>query len=371
MIESEDQLIEAVRAARAAGTPLEIIGAGTKRGFGRPVSATPLDLSALAGIVAYEPEELVLTLKPATRVAEIAALLAARNQCLGFDPPDWGPLFGAPPDAGTIGGTVTADLSGPAAIRHGRARDHLLGFRAVNGLGEAYKAGGRVVKNVTGFDLSKLMCGAMGTLGPLTELTLRVYPKAPLRAVLAVRGCGADEGLALLRRVWSSPLESTGLAYRSKDDVALIRLDGEAEALAGKIAWLKAMPGAKPAEEIEDGDRSFRALADGTGFITTKSNIWRVSLPPANAAALIAALAPRDWYADLAGGVLWIATDGLDLHGAAARHGSNAVLVRAGEESSISPFAPEPPERAALTRAVKAAFDPLGLFNPGRMWEGV
>src|SRR5262249_26034183 len=152
------------------------------------------------------------TARPGTKVTEIVELLAAHNQQLGFDPPDWGPLFGAAPGRGTIGGAVAADLCGSRALRFGRARDHLLGFRAVNGLGEAYKAGGKVVKNVTGFDLPKLMCGAMGTLGPLTELTLRVFPKPPLSATLAIEGVTRSDGLPLLRKVWTSPLEATGLA---------------------------------------------------------------------------------------------------------------------------------------------------------------
>jgi glycolate oxidase FAD binding subunit len=249
---SEADVVEAVRAAREWKSPLNIVGARTKRAFGRAAASwgTVLDLSGLSGVVVYEPEELILTVRPGTPIAEIEALLAAKNQHLGFDPADWGPLFGAPAGAGTIGGAIAADVAGSGAVRHGRVRDHLLGFHAVNGLGEAYKAGGRVVKNVTGFDLPKLMCGSFGTLGPLTEITLRVFPKPMLSATLAVRDVGAEDGLALLRRVWSSPLDATGLAYIPANaafqefdgiSAALVRLDGAREPVREKIAALRAM----------------------------------------------------------------------------------------------------------------------------------
>ena len=181
IVTNEGEVVEAVRDARERRRTLEIVGAGTKRAFGRPMQCDDiLDVSGLRGIVSYQPEELLLTVLPGTPVAEINELLAANGQRLGFDPGDWGPLLGAKANAGTIGGAISADVCGSAAVRYGRVRDHLLGYRAVNGFGEAYKAGGKVVKNVTGFDLPKLMCGAMGTLGVLTEVTLRVFPEAAL-----------------------------------------------------------------------------------------------------------------------------------------------------------------------------------------------
>jgi FAD/FMN-containing dehydrogenase len=280
---TEAEVVEAVRAAREHRRKLEIVGGRTRRSFGRPTQCDDvLDLSALSGIMNYEPEELILTVRPGTPLAEIESALAAKNQRLGFEPQDWRALLGLR-GTPTIGGAISANANGPAAVRFGRARDHLLGFRAVNGFGDAYKAGGRVVKNVTGFDISKLMCGAMGTLGPLTELTFRVFPKSVAKIFMAVSG-----GDGLLRKVAASPLEATALLYA--DGKAYVRLEG---ALCEKTAML-------------------RGLGD---FIEAET------LP-------------------------------------------GPVLLAA-------PFPPEPPERAALTRAVKAAFDPLGLFNPGRMYEGV
>jgi glycolate oxidase FAD binding subunit len=307
---------------------------------------------------------------------------------LGFDPPDWGPLFGARANAGTIGGAIAADANGPARVRYGSVRDHLLGFRAVNGLGEAYKAGGRVVKNVTGFDLPKLMCGAFGALGPLTEVTLRVFPKPPLSATLAVRDLGVENGLALLRRVWSSPLEATGLAYVPASaafaepggaGTALIRFDGARELSQEKIATLRTWLTKSDVHEVLDGDALLCKLGDGAPFVATTLDVWRVAVPPASAANCAKEIASPFWFADWAGGMLWIGTDADDtevpakLRAVATKAGGHATLMRASADkrAQIPVFQPEPPVRAALTRAVKAAFDPLGLFNPGRMFEGV
>ena len=372
IVESEAQIVEAVRDARERRTTLEIVGGGTRRAFGRPVEYDAvLDVSRVSGIVSYEPEELILTVKPGTPLAEIDALLSVNGQRLGFDPQDWSALLGSS-GAATIGGAISCNADGPAAIRHGRARDHLLGIRAVNGFGEAYKAGGRVVKNVTGFDLPKLMCGAMGTLGPLTELTFRVFPKALRSTVYALRGLNTEESLTLLRDVWSSPLESTGLCYRFADDFAFIRLEGTADILAEKAEGLRAILGSHDGVEVDGLPSLDELLAEMEG------DIWRCFVPPANAVDAIADFARNssetrfDWIADWAGGLLWLASDA-DLHAVAARHGGHAAFIGASAETRkrTPPFMPEEPARAALTHAVKSAFDPLGLFNPGRMYKGV
>jgi glycolate oxidase FAD binding subunit len=279
---SEADVVDAVHVAREHRRTLEIVGGGTRRSFGRPAQCDDvLNISGLSGIVNYEPEELIVTVKPGTPLTEIESALAAKNQRLGFEPQDWRALLGSR-GAPTIGGAISTSANGPAAARFGRARDHLLGFRAVNGFGEAYKGGGKVVKNVTGFDLPKLMCGAMGTLGPLTELTFRVFPRSAEKIFASV----GDE--SVLRKVASSPLEATALVY--SDGKAYVRLEG---ALDEKIAMLHNL-----------GD--------------------------------------------------FVEADALP-----------------GPVLPATPFPPEPPARAALTRSVKAAFDPLRLFNPGRMYEGV
>lgn len=383
---NESDVLEAVRAARAHHRTLEIVGAGTKRVFGRVAPCDDvLDVSALSGVVKYEPSELILTVLPGTPVSEINALLSEKNQRLGFEPADWGPLLGAAANKATIGGVLSADTNGSTSLRYGRARDSLLGFRAVNGFGEVYKAGGKVVKNVTGFDLPKLMCGAMGTLGVLTEVTLRVFPKPPRQAVLVVRDLLPEEGFAILRRVWQSPLEATGLSYlpasvplRSLgyvgEGVALIRLEGADEPLKEKIAALRTIA---PAAQQIDAPEIFSSIANGDVFLTQDCDVWRVFIPPTEAAHIVGAAAPQFWQADMAGGVLWIGlppeSDGVRLREACEEAGGHAVLLRASEETRnrVAVFARETKPRMALTKAVKAAFDPLGLFNPGRMWKGV
>jgi glycolate oxidase FAD binding subunit len=363
-VSSEADVVEVVRAARESKRTLEIVGHGTKRGFGRPVECDDvLDLSGLTGIVNYEPDEMIITARAGTPVTEIETALAERNQRLGFEPADWGPLFGAPANSATIGGVLSADANGSAAVGYGRCRDHLLGFRAVNGFGEAYKGGGKVVKNVTGFDLPKLFCGAMGTLGPLTEVTLRVLPKPQLSAVFTIADLSPEDGLALLRRVWSSPLESTGLAFHN--GAAFIRLEGSRAALHEKIALLRDLT-PRDAQPIPDGDNVFRNIASGQ--MTGAGPLWRIHTAPAQGRKFVSDLQPQTWCGDWAGGLLWLESD-RDVRAVARAFDARAIYLCGG--NSIAPFPPEDRVRAELTKRVKAAFDPLKLFNPGRMWEGV
>jgi glycolate oxidase FAD binding subunit len=216
-VSSESEIVDFVRAARAGRSPFEIVAGGTRRGVGRPMAsqegkALPvLDVSGVAGIIEYQPEELIVTARPGTSLAELKALLAAKNQCLGFDPANWTLLGGN--GNPTLGGAVSADASGPGRLRHGPPRDSLLGFRAVNGFGEAFRGGAKVVKNVTGFDLPKLVCGAFGSLMVLSELTFRVYPRPVARATLILRDRPPTAGFAALRTIWKSALEPSGLAY--------------------------------------------------------------------------------------------------------------------------------------------------------------
>lgn len=390
VVETEKELAELVKARTS---PLEIISHGTKREYGRSAE-TPdlLDMSAFSGIVTYEPDELVITAKAATPLSEIESAIGEKRQRLGFDPADWGLLFGIGENAGTIAGALCADTSGSARVRYGAARDHLLGFRAVNGFGEIYKAGGRVVKNVTGFDLPKLMCGAMGTLSALTEVTLRLVPAAPASTTIAIKGISADEAFPLLRRIWSCPLEATGLAYIPDcmsanftelgaigTGCALIRIEGAPAPLKDKLVMLHALTGHSEAPAFEGGDDVFRKIGSGAAFAGNDLDVWRIAVPPSQAADIARALAGTFWLSDWAGGLFWIGISKTDetlaakLRQIAARANGYARLMRASPETraKIAVFRPEEPARAALTRAVKAAFDPRGIFNPGRMIEGV
>ncbi len=364
-VTSEADVVDVVRGARDSKRTLEIVGHGTKRGFGRPIECDDvLDLSDLNGIVNYEPDEMIITARASTPVAEIEAALAEHNQRLGFEPADWRPLYEAPAKSATIGGVLSASCDGSAAVRCGRCRDHLLGFRAVNGFGEAYKGGGKVVKNVTGFDLPKLFCGAMGILGPLTEVTLRAFPKPAISITFALHDLSSEDGLALLRRVWSSPLESTGLALHN--GTAFIRLEGSPASLDEKTSMLRNLTQRAP-QQTADGDALFDAIASGRMLID-QEKLWRVHVAPANAANLMDEIQPIDWCADWAGGLLCLESD-RNVHAVAREFNARALCMHGND--SIPPFAPEEPVRARLTQRVKAAFDPLRLFNPGRMWEGV
>src|SRR5438105_618324 len=211
---NDSETAAVVRQAAADSQTLEIISSGSKRNLGRPVKASAvLDVSALSGVLEYEPEELVLTARAATPLREIQDLLASRQQMLAFEPSDWGALLGAAPGRQTLAGVVAADVCGPGRVKSGSARDHVIGCRFVNGAGELIRAGGRVIKNVTGFDLPKLMCGSFGTLGVLTEITVRVLPRAQRVATLLLRDCTAEVGLRALTRAGALAVEPTGLAY--------------------------------------------------------------------------------------------------------------------------------------------------------------
>ena len=376
-VSSEIQVLDFVREAREGKRGFEIVGGGTRRAVGKPMGDLPvLDLSGLSGIVKYQPEELILTVRPGTTLAEVKAALAEKQQCLGFDPVAWD-FLGASGKT-TIGGAVSADASGSGRLRHGAARDSLLGFRAVNGLGEAFSAGGKVVKNVTGFDLPKLMCGGFGTLGVLTELTFRVFPRPDHSMTLALENVTPEQGFAALRKIWQSALEPTGLAYlpgpsKLMADIgkgaALVRFEGAEKPLAEKCAAANLLLG--ETRIVEDGDALFAAIGSGAGFADSDLDVWRLFLPPSEAAAVADAGAAPLWVGDWAGGVLWVAaeaTDGPRLRQLAAGAGGHAMLLRApaSRRAQLGMFAPQPAALAGINQRVRAAFDPLALFNPGR-----
>lgn len=382
--EQESEVVDAVRWAHDKRTPLEIVANGTKRAFSNIVLGEQLDVSGLAGIVSYEPEELIITAKPATTLSELRAVLSEKKQQLGFDPPEWAPFFGASGES-TLGGILSVDAAGPARLRHGGARDHLLGIRAVNGFGAGFRAGGRVVKNVTGFDIPKLVCGSFGTLCVLTEVTLRVFPKPALSATLAVRNVNAHQGLALLRRVWTSPLESSGLSYLpdrlspitdSATGTALIRFDGASEPLAEKLALARPLLQGMEAD-THDGDEHFAPVTDGSLFHGLSLDVWRVYVPPAQALPFLSEAAPAGWTADWAGGLLWVGLEAGDadartrLARAAARTGVQAIRMRGDPKTRSGSGIIEPDDAGlhSVLAAVKRAFDPLALLNRDRLYK--
>ena len=239
-------LVEAINSAQAMNKPLAVQGSGTKTNLGRYVAQDQiLSLKALTGVTLYEPEELVLSARAATPLAEIETLLAKNNQQLAYEPLDYAPLFGQPSNNGTIAGALAINASGPRRIKAGAARDHLLGFSAVTGRGELIKSGGRVVKNVTGFDLSKLVCGSYGTLAALTDITLKVMPKAETEKTLILLQRTERECLNLLRQATASPHEVSGLcmipAGQMEDfdqNIAALRLEGPEISVASRCESL-------------------------------------------------------------------------------------------------------------------------------------
>ncbi len=384
-VTNEDQVVDFVRAARADKVPFEIVAGGTRRAVGKPLLDSKggdlpmLDVSGLSGVVKYEPAELIITAQPGTPLAEIKAVLAQKNQRLGFDPADWSRLLGSNGVA-TLAGAASSDASGSGKLRHGGARDSLLGFRAVNGLGESFRGGAKVVKNVTGFDLPKLMCGAFGTLGVLTEMTFRVYPQPQFATTLCLTDVTPEDGFAALRKIALSALEPAGLAYLPGNmladigqGAALIKLEGARQPLEEKIALAHGLLGNTMSRIDED---PFAAIGSGEKFADISGDIWRLMIARADAPRLAKDLANevnvRHWLGDWAGAVLWLAADpseGPRIRAIAAKANGQAMLLRgsAASRASLGLFAPQPPALAALSRSVKAAFDPLSLFNPGRL----
>jgi glycolate oxidase FAD binding subunit len=397
------EVVEAVQQAVADETPLELVGQGTKRGLGRPVQAAQqLDLSGLGGITLYEPSELVLTCGAGTPLAEIEAALKENHQQLAFEPPDLAPLYGGASGAGTIGGALSCNLSGPRRLKAGAARDHFLGFKAVSGRGEAFQAGGRVVKNVTGYDLCKLMAGAHGTLAALTEVTIKVLPAPEKSRTVLLYGLDDGGAIAALSRALNSPHEVSAAAHlpaavaaRSSVDfvrdsdraVTAIRVEGPGPSVEHRCEALRRdLQDTGPSEELHSMRSSllWRALRDAAPLLPDPAClIWRLSVPPAAGAQVVreiasargAASQPVEYYFDWAGGLIWLAlppsndASAAIIRATVARHGGHATLLRAPVTTrlAVPVFEPQPAPLAALARRVKDAFDPRRVLNPGRM----
>jgi glycolate oxidase FAD binding subunit len=375
---SEAELAQLVAQAEA---PFEIIGTGTKRGLGRPVQAArTLDLSAFAEIAAYEPEELILEAGAGTRLAEIEALIAARGQQLAFEPPDLSRLLGSP-HSGTLGGLMACNLAGPRRIKAGAARDHVLGIRGVSGRGEVFMAGARVVKNVTGYDLPKLMTGSYGTLAALTSITVKVLPRPETEETILVEGLDDTAAVSVMSLAMQSACEVSGAAHVPGEGTFL-RLEGIAASVAARrdgLAKLLARPvqilAAKASSTIWQRIRDVQMLAG-----TPDRQVWRLSVTPSDAPGLLAKLRESmdlRYVLDWAGGLIWLDVPSTEDAGSAVIRGAmrsgHATLMRApeGVRAAVDVFHPQAPALAALSARVKDSFDPRHLFNPGRMSRGL
>ncbi|WP_029005953.1 glycolate oxidase subunit GlcE [Azorhizobium doebereinerae] len=397
-VADEAGLVAAVRAALEAGKTLDVTGRGSKRGLGRPSQTDwTLDLSGLSGVTLYEPEELILSAKAGTPIAEIEALLQARGQMLAFEPLDYGPLLGTADAAGTLGGVIACNLAGPRRISHGAARDHALGARAVSGRAEAFKSGGRVVKNVTGYDLPRLFAGSYGTLAVLSEFTLKVLPRPPMAETVVLPGVAPEVAGRAMSAAMGSSCEVSGAAYLPAPVAARIpelnvdvpavalRLEGFEPSVRARRAMLISvlMPfGAVEVAEDAASAAIWSAIRDVRPFAGTGERaVWRLSTAPSAGPALAAELAETlgaEAYCDWAGGLVWLllpgeASQAEAVRAALAPHGGHATLVRASaaERAAVPVFQPQEAGLAALTRRVKASFDPRGVLNPGRMYAGM
>jgi glycolate oxidase FAD binding subunit len=377
------ELRQAVEWALSEGVTLDVRGEGSKLVLGKPMQcAQMLDLSGLSGIVDYAPEELVVTLRAGTPMREVEALLAQRNQMLAFEPPDLGPLLGREPGQGTLVGAVMGNLAGSRRLSAGAARDHLLGFSGVNGRGEAFKSGGRVMKNVTGYDLSKIVAGSWGTLAVLDEVSVKVLPAPDQTATLLLLGLDDAAAVRAMCAAMGSPHEVSGAAHlRGR---TALRLEGVAPSVEARLKGLRELMAAAGVAMEELGTLESRAFWREVRDVTPldaapDAVVWKISCPPTEGPAILARIRAQrpeaQAFYDWSGGLIWLAlppsadADHAIVRGALGTTGGHATLIRAPDavRLAVPVFQPQSPALAILAARVKESFDPKGLFNPGRM----
>ncbi len=406
--ETQDQLKDAVEWAVAHSTPLEVIGTATKRPLGNPVDCEHvLDLSGLWGIVQYEPSELVMTARAGTKLSEIKQAIAENHQGLDFEPIDFANLLGEAPDAsgttGTIGGMIGAGFAGPRRIKQGSVRDHLLGFKAISGRGELFKSGGQVMKNVTGFDLSKLMAGSFGTLAVLSEVSFKVMPTYEKSRTVLISGLGDNSAISAMSVGMNSAFEVSSAAHlpgtiAAKSSLPLIRdahsaitairVEGPAPSVTARCEALRGLLGkfgdleelhTKNSEKLWAEIRDIDYFGANDDALETAPQIWRVSVAPSSGAAFARQVIDEcggEALFDWGGGQVWLALPATE--NAAQDHvrtavnqcgGGHATLMRASVtvRQNVSVFQPADPILAALNARVKDSFDPKNILNPSRM----
>jgi glycolate oxidase FAD binding subunit len=393
---------QVVRAAIASEQPLEIIGHGSKRLIGQPMATNALlDLSALNAVTAYEPNELIITVQAGAPLGDVKSLIDSKNQQFAFEPMNTSMLLGTP-DIGTVGGMIGAGLAGPRRIRAGGARDHLLGAHAVSGFGDSFKAGGRVVKNVTGYDLCKLLAGSWGTLAVMTEVTLKVMPRPESERTLVLRGLDDVTANRTMTAALGSPFDLSGAAHvpgsafrtdagglgdlgSRRQAITLLRLEGITASAAHRAAALATLLAPfGTAEVLQDTVSAtiWSAVRDIQPFAANGAlgawPVWRIVCPPAVGGALGERLA-RDTGGDViydwGGGLIWAALPPKrDAQAALVRQrveaaGGHATLLRAAEpvRREVDVFHPQPSGLAALSERVRHSFDPKTILNRGRL----
>jgi glycolate oxidase FAD binding subunit len=355
------RLVEQVALAREQRTPLDICGGGTKRFYGESPAGAPLDVTPLSGITCYEPTELVVTARAGTPLRDLEAVLQEGGQCLPFEPPRFAP-------GGTVGGMVAAGLSGPARACVGSVRDHVLGVTLLNGRGELLTFGGQVTKNVAGYDVSRLVVGSLGVLGVICEVSLKVLPTSVATATLSFEW---DEGQALeaLSRWAAQPLSINASAWhrgrlrvrlagaRAAVEAACARLGGERLAASAAAAWW-----------LSVRDQSAEFFSIGEENLARGEALWRLSVPAVTAALTL----PGEQFIEWGGAQRWWRTTAQPaaVREAAARAGGHATLIE-GADRSLGVFAPLSAVLLRTHQALKQAFDPARIFNPGRLYQGL
>ena len=364
----EADLAEAIRTASG---PLRVQGGGT-RTIGETTATTVLSTAALTGVTLYDPGAMTLVVRAGTPVSAVRALLAAENQRLAFAPPDWRPVLERGGES-TIGGIAAANASGSRRIQSGACRDHLLGLRFVDGTGTVIVNGGRVMKNVTGYDLVRLLAGSRGTLGVLTEVSLKVMPRPETEATLVLSGLDAQGAVAAMSRALGSPFDVSSAAHLPDAPVGrrtFLRVEGFAPSVAYRLDRLAQMFAGQdmlpPFLDAASADL-WDQIGDVGPFVEERADIWRLSVKPGDAPGIVARLPDgARWFLDWGGGLVWVLCGpGTDLRATLGPMDGHATRIRGQGPTPALP--PEPPATAALTRALRARFDPRDILNPGLM----
>ena len=367
---------ELARMVRRTQDPLRIRGGGT-RPIGQVQHGQTLATGGLSGIVRYDPGALTLVAQAGTPVDEITATLSASGQRLPFEPPDHRRLF-ATDGVPTIGGIVAFNASGPRRIQAGACRDSLIGVRFVNGVGEVVKNGGRVMKNVTGYDLVKLLAGSYGTLGILTEVSFKVLPAPESQATLRISGLSEPRAIEALSAALGSPFDVSGAVHLPEHvcgtPETYLRLEGLSASVTCRAQRLSEEVGRfGPVSILSDQDTAdgiWKDIRDIALFAETAGDVWRISARPSEAAALAGKLGDMPRYFDWGGGLIWVcAQDGTDLRTLLGPYDGHATLFRASSETRtrLGVFEPQPAPLAALAQRLREGFDPRSVFNPGLM----
>ena len=399
-----NEMLSVIADAMADGTPLSVSGCASKSDWGYAIAdARPVSVDRWAGIIDYQPDELILTVRAGTPMTEINKTLANKNQMLGFEPPDPSVLFAKTDisNKGSIGGVLATNSSGSRRLTAGAARDFLLGFEAASGRGERFRSGGKVVKNVTGYDLSKLICGSFGTLAIMDELTLKTLPRPEDSKSVLIPAADLAAAVRHIAAILATPHEPSAAAILPSDIAALagldtgldpgldygqmlavIRFEGFAISVNDRVnAVLSLYPDGYSIDDAAS-QTLWQAIGNTALLADAAGDIWKLSCAPSAAPLVINAL-PDEWplryYADWAGGLLWLDVPVGDVTGtilrqALADHGGGfAQLIRdsGNTRSLVPPFQPLSSPQMALHKRIKAAFDPKGILNPGRMHHAI